>query len=220
MTRLATLLLVVVACRGPSTDARPSSADSVRASATRAAYARGTLLVSADSTMRFAACGTTVERPVADTPASRLREAVNAVNGSLRDSLFVEFLADTLDERVVVRETLFATSLAEGPHCDRPREPFEWVAHGVEPFWRVTFDGTQLVLERPEPPRELVFDAQPADVRGALTTVAGTRSLGKVHSLKVGLLRESCRDGMSDAWFPFRAEVRVGDVALAGCARR
>jgi uncharacterized membrane protein len=212
------LLLAVLACGRQPSSATPAAANTSARSAP--VYARGTLLVNADSSMRFAACGTTTERRLTATPASRLKEAMIAVNGAVRDSLFVEIMADTLGDSVVVQEALFATLLAEGSQCDRPRLPFEWVALGVEPFWRITVDGSELVLERPEPPRELVFDAKPADVRGALTTIMATRSLGKVHVLKLGILREGCRDGMSDAWYPFRAEVRLGETALAGCARR
>jgi len=206
----------LAACGGPA--ATPSPPAQVEAAAP--ARLRGTLLAGADSTLLFVACGTVTERVVLAPPRSQLLVAVSAVNGAVRDSLFVEFSADTIGDVITARETLFATSLSEGTRCDRPREPFEVVAMGNEPFWRVTFDGTQLVLERPEPPRELVFDAAPADSRGALTTIIGRRTLGKVHELKLGLLRESCSDGMNDAWYPYRAEVRVGDLALHGCARR
>jgi uncharacterized membrane protein len=184
------------------------------------AYQRGALFVRDDTTMTFVACGTLPERAITNSPRSQLAEALAAVNGAVRDSAFVEFLADTSRGALHVREVLFATSLAEGGRCDRPRLPFEWVALGVEPFWRVTFDGTQLVLERPDPPREIVFDLASSDTRGALTTIVGTRTIDKVRELKLGILREPCRDGMSDAWYPFRAEVRVGDRAYAGCARR
>lgn len=215
-TAAAALVLAFVACGAPSATKSPS----VQGDASSPARLRGTLLAGADSTLRFVACGTVTERAVLAPPSSQLLLAVTAVNGAVRDSLFVEFTADTASDAITARETLFATSLAEGTRCDRPREPFEVVATGNEPFWRVTFDGTQLVLERPEPPREMVFDAGPADMRGALTTIIGRRTLGKVHELKLGLLRESCSDGMSDAWYPYRAEVRVGDLALHGCARR
>jgi uncharacterized membrane protein len=183
-------------------------------------YQRGALFVRDDTTLTFVACGTVAERRVTLSPRSQLRDALAAVNGAVRDSAFVEFHADTTRGALHVRETLFATTLAESGRCDQPRAPFEWVAVGVEPFWRVTFDGAQLVLERPDPPRELVFEAATSDTRGALTTIVGTRTLDKVKELKLGILHEPCRDGMSDAWYPFRAEVRVGDRAYAGCARR
>jgi len=214
----ASLVLVAVACGGPA--ATPSPPAQAEALAPAPARLRGTLLAGADSTLVFVACGTTTERPVLAPPSSQLLLAVAAVNGEVRDSLFVELTADTTGGALTAVETLYATSLSEGTRCDRPREPFDVVAIGNEPFWRVTFDGTQLVLERPEPPREMVFDADPAETRGALTTIIGRRALGKVHELKLGLLRESCSDGMSDAWYPYRAEVRVGDLALHGCARR
>jgi uncharacterized membrane protein len=212
----ASLVFALIACGGPSATPSPP-AQGAAAAPTRL---RGALLVGADSTLVFVACGTITERAVSAPPSSQLLVAVTAVNGAVRDSLFVEFMADTANGAITAREALFATSLAEGPLCDRPREPFEVVAVGNEPFWRVTFDGTQLVLERPEPPREMVFDAEPADTRGALTTIIGRRTLGRVHELKLGLLHESCSDGMSGAWYPYRAEVRVGDLALHGCARR
>lgn len=212
----ASLVLAFVACGGPSATPSPPA----QAPAATPARLRGTLLAGADSALLFVACGTVTERAVSASPSSQLRLAVTAVNGAVRDSLFVEFTADTTGDSITVRETLFATSLAEGTRCDRPREPFEVVAVGNEPFWRVTFDGAQLVLERPEPPREMVFDAEPADTRGTLTTIIGRRTLGTVHELKLGLLHENCSDGMSGAWYPYRAEVRVGDLALHGCARR
>ncbi|MHB0961753.1 MAG: COG3650 family protein [Gemmatimonadaceae bacterium] len=212
----ASLVLVAVACGRPAATPSPPA----QAAAPAPARLRGTLLAGADSTLLFVACGTTTERPVVAPPSSQLLLAVAAVNGGVRDSLFAEFTADTTGGVIRAVETLFATSLAEGTRCDRPREPFDVVAIGNEPFWRVTFDGTQLVLERPEPPREMVFDTDPAETRGTLTTIIGRRALGKVHELKLGLLRESCSDGMSDAWYPYRAEVRVGDLALHGCARR
>jgi uncharacterized membrane protein len=142
------------------------------------------------------------------------------VNGDCRDSLYVDVIADTSGGALTVRETLFAESMTGGSRCDRPHRDFDVEATGNEPFWHVTLDSAQLVLERPEPPRELVFDASPGETRGALTTIHAHRSLGVVHDLTLGLLREPCRDGMSDAWYPYRAEVRFGDVALHGCARR
>ena len=213
---VASLIVAAVACGRPAATPSPPA----QAEAAAPARLRGTLLAGADSALLFVACGTTTERAVVAPPSSQLLLAVAAVNGGVRDSLFVEFTADTTGGAITAVETLFAASLAEGTRCDRPREPFDVVAIGNEPFWRVTFDGTQLVLERPEPPREMVFDADPAETRGTLTTIIGRRALGKVHELKLGLLRESCSDGMSDAWYPYRAEVRVGDLALHGCARR
>ena len=179
----------------------------------------GTLLVR-DTSLLFVACGTSAERPLAAPPSSQVRTALVAVVGGERDSMFVELVVDTAGGALTARETLFATSLADGSRCDRPRARFDVEALGTEPFWRITIDSTLLVLERPQPPLELAFDAAPAETRGALTTIMAHRVLGTVHDLKLGLLREPCRDGMSDSWFPYRAEVRFGDLALHGCARR
>lgn len=197
---------------------------------------RGTLLAT-DSTMVFFACGTTGERPVRASKASQLRDALAAVSSVVRpsldsaavaagtpspslDSMYVEFLGDTTGGVLTVTETLFATVLREGSRCDQARPLFAVEALGTEPYWRVTLDSNLLVLERPEPPRELVFDAAAPVTRGTLTTYQAHRALGKVHELTFGLLREPCRDGMSDSWYPYRAEVRFGDVALHGCARK
>lgn len=210
------LSVLAAGCDGRSSSAVPAA----QPAAVGPVRLRGTLLVRADSTLAFVGCGTTTERAVVAPPASQLAIAIAAVNGALRDSAWVEFTADTVRGTLTARETLFATTLLEGSRCDRSRPLAEWEAIGVEPFWHVTVDSTQLVLERPEPPRELVFDARAPQTRGALTTIIATRALGTVHELKLGLLREACRDGMSDAWYPFRAEVRMGEVALHGCARR
>ena len=222
MRRVAVALATAVAACGvcDACDARPSTPPPAQDAAVMPPRMRGTLLVRDDSTLRFVACGTVTERALIAPPASQLRTAIAAVNGAVRDSLFVEFIADSARGPFTVRETLFATSVAGGSRCDRPPVPFEIVATGNEPFWRVTFDGTQLMLERPEPPRELVFDADPAIARGNLTTILGRRSLGGMHHLTLGVLRESCRDGMSDSWYPYRAEVRADGIALHGCARR
>ncbi len=213
------VLLAVAACGGRPSRPAPPAQDAASASVVRP-HLRGTLLVRGDSDLAFVACGTTAERPLAAPAASRLRSAITAVNGAVRDSLWVEFTADTTRPTIAVDETLFAAQLGETSRCDRPAPSFDVIATGNEPFWRVTFDGTQLVLERPDPPRELVFDIDSSSVRGTLTLLIGRRALGKVHELKLGLLREDCRDGMSDAWYPYRAEVRVADLALHGCARR
>jgi len=218
--RLA-LLVAVAACGDrPDRPVPPAQAAASADDTSAPPRLRGTLLVRGDSDMVFVACGTVTERPLVALPASQLPAAVVAVNGTLRDSLWVEFAADTAHGVLTAVEAMFAAPLREGSRCDQPVAPFDIIATGNEPFWRVTFDGSQLVLERPEPPRELVFDADTAAARGALTTIIGRRALGKVHELKLGLLREICRDGMSDAWYPYRAEVRVGNLALHGCARR
>jgi uncharacterized membrane protein len=212
----AVLTVALAACGGRS----PAPSPPAQGEAAAPVALRGTLLVRGDSSLAFVACGTTLERTLTAPAASQLTEAVAAVNGGVRDSLFAEFTADTAGGVIVARETRFAAPLAAESHCDHARGPFDWEALGTEPFWRVTLDSAQLVLERPEPPRELVFDASPSETRGALTTIIARRTLGALHELKLGLLREPCHDGVSNAWYPYRAEVRVGDTALHGCARR
>ena len=105
----ASLVLALVACGGPSATPSPP----VQAEAAAPARLRGTMLAGADSTLVFVACGTVTERAVAAPPSSQLLQAVAAVNGAVRDSLFVEFTADTTGGAITARETLFATSLRQ-----------------------------------------------------------------------------------------------------------
>lgn len=212
---VALLLVVAAACGKKPAPPVPAGAGGVSGPVRM----RGTLLAR-DSSLLLVACGTAVERAVMTLPAAQLRDALVSVAGADGDSMYVEFIADTTGERLVVRETLFASSLAEGSGCDRPRYPYDFEALGTEPFWHVTLDSAQLVLERPERPLELAFVADAPVTRGALTTITAHRNEGTVRDLKLSLLREACRDGMSDSWYPLRAEVRLGAVAMRGCARR
>jgi uncharacterized membrane protein len=207
--------LVLAACGGATKTPRADTAQ-----ATTPVMLRGTLLARDSVTLVFVACGTTAERPVELRRFSQVTEALVAVNGAVRDSIYLELEADTAGGRVRARDARFATNFAEGARCDRPPPYFSIEATGNEPFWRVTLDGTQLVLERPEAPLEMAFVADTPVVRGGLTTILAHRDEGRVRDLQLGLLRTACRDGMSDAWYPYRAEVRFGASALHGCARR
>lgn len=211
---LTAAVMLAMAC---SPDQRAMPGNSVAAPS--AVLVRGTLLAR-KSSMVLVACGTTTERALSALPASRLAEALDAVTGGANDSMYVEAMADTAGGRVLVQETKFGTSLAEGARCDSPRRLLDVDALGTEPFWHVSVDGSQLVLERPEGPLELAFVADTPVTQGALTTITAHRDEGRVRDLSLGLLRSSCRDGMSDSWYPYRAEVRFGTTALHGCARR
>ncbi|MHB1312195.1 MAG: COG3650 family protein [Gemmatimonadaceae bacterium] len=207
--------LATAACGGAP---KAPAADTATAAAPVAL--RGTLLARDSVTLVFVACGTTAERPLELRRFSQVIEALVTVNGAVRDSIYLELHADTAGGRLRAREARFATSFAEGSRCDRPRPYFDIEATGNEPFWHVTLDGTQLVLERGEAPHEIAFVADTPVVRGGLTTILAHRDEGRARDLQLGLLRTTCRDGMSDAWYPYRAEVRFGTMALHGCARR
>ncbi len=217
---MKTAAVFALAACAAACDRKPPLPVPAATAASAFARLRGTLLVRGDSALVFVACGTTAERPLRVSAASQVATAVTAVNGALRDSVWLEFVGDTTAPVIVAREALYAAPFGEGSRCDAPAPSFDVEATGNEPFWHVTLDSTQLVFERPEPPRELVFDALPPETRGTLTTIRAHRALGRVHDLTLGLLREACRDGMSDAWYPYRAELRVADLALHGCARR
>ena len=212
---VALALMVAAACAGKP--ATPVPVDSAQVAGP--VRMRGTLLAR-DSSLLLVACGTTVERPVRALPTSQLTDALMLVTAGRRDSMFVEFIADTAGGTLVAREALFASALSDGSRCDQPRGVFEIEALGTEPYWHVTLDGTELVLERPEGPLEMVFVTDTPVTRGTLTTIKAHRHEGRVRDLTFGLLRTDCRDGMSDSWYPWRAEVRFGATALHGCARR
>lgn len=212
--------LAVLAACGGSTDKAP--ADTARAP--RPVALRGTLLARDSISLVFIACGTTDERPLELRPFSRVMEAMVTVNGSVRDSIFLEVDADTTDGHLRAREARFAARFterqAEWSYCDRPRPTFALEATGTEPYWHVTLDSTLLVLERAEAPLELAFVADTPVVRGERATIVAHRDAGREHTLQLDLRRTACRDTMSGAWYPFRADVQFGETMLRGCARR
>lgn len=221
---LAVTLAALLAC-GRGEPPRAATAEPVPG-----AFLRGTLLARDSATLVFVACGTTRERTVVEGRFSALRAALTAVAGGVRDSAYVEVEADTADGRVTVRDTRFATSYAEGTRCDRPGSMHEWEAWGNEPFWHITVDGRDLMLERSEAPLETSFVVDSTSVNAGLTTMHASRDVPNARpewrgplperAIIFSALRADCRDGMSDAWYPYRVEIRYGKTALHGCARR
>ncbi len=212
---LMAAISAIAACGG---SASPPPPDTARAASP--VVLAGTLLARDSVTLVFVACGTTAERPLEVRRGSQVVEALVSLTGAVRDSIWLEMEVDTLGGRLRAREARFAASFTEGSRCDRPRPRFAFEAFGHEPFWHATVDGSLLVLERPEAPLEIAFVADTPVVRGALTTILARRTEGRARELQLGLFRDACRDGMSDAWYPYRAEVRFGRDALHGCARR
>jgi len=212
--------LAMLAACGGSADKPPA----VSVQGSRPAALRGTLLAPDSTTLVFVACGTTDERPLELRPYSRVMEALVTLNGSVRDSIFLEVDADTTGGRIRAREARFAARFTERPadwsYCDRPRPAFAVEAVGTDPFWRVTLDSTLLVLERADAPLEVAFVADTPVVRGDVATVMAHGEGGREQTLQLDLRRTACRDTMSGSWYPLRADVQVGKSVLHGCARR
>ena len=88
-------------------------------------------------------------------------------------------------------------------------------ALGTEPFWSVELTGTEMVYTTPEPPERRAPQPDPV-VQGTTATWETETTDGS--PLTVTLVATECSDGMSDRIYPLTALVRVGALALNGCA--
>lgn len=88
-------------------------------------------------------------------------------------------------------------------------------ALGTEPFWSVELTGTELVYTTPEPPEQRAPQPNPV-VQG--TTATWDAETADGTALSVTLVATECSDGMSDRTYPLTAMVKVGELALTGCA--
>ena len=86
-------------------------------------------------------------------------------------------------------------------------------AIGTEPFWNLQVKGTTLVLTRPDEPALTATGAVLAASSGKATWTAEKATPPVVATLEAG----TCSDGMSDRVYPYKAEVKVGDLVLKGC---
>ncbi|MDB5468766.1 MAG: hypothetical protein JWR84_326 [Caulobacter sp.] len=96
-----------------------------------------------------------------------------------------------------------------------PAAPFraDFAFVGAEPFWHLDVKGTTLVLTRPDEPAVTATNAGLAASSGKAiwTAQAGTTTV--IATLEAG----TCSDGMSDRVYPYKAEVKLGDLLLKGC---
>lgn len=81
---------------------------------------------------------------------------------------------------------------------------------GTEPFWAITVDDTDVLLERP--------DAAPRHFTPSGFHVIGNRAELRSTTLSIVLTPGPCSDGMSDRQYPLTAEVRLDTDVLKGCA--
>jgi uncharacterized membrane protein len=88
-------------------------------------------------------------------------------------------------------------------------------AHGNEPFWSLSLDGTHLKLTRPDHP-DLVAEAPGAAIQSGRATWIAQAADGQ--QLTVTFYVSDCSDGMSDRTYPMTAEVVLLNEALRGCA--
>ena len=88
-------------------------------------------------------------------------------------------------------------------------------ALGTEPFWSVELTGTEMVYTTPEPLEQRAPQPNPV-VQGTTATYAAETADGT--ALNVTLVATECSDGMSDRIYPLTAMVKIGDLALTGCA--
>lgn len=81
---------------------------------------------------------------------------------------------------------------------------------GTEPFWAITTDDNDVLLERP--------DAAARHFTPAGFHLAGNQAELRSTTLSIVLTPGPCSDGMSDRKYPLTAEVRLDDAVLKGCA--
>jgi uncharacterized membrane protein len=88
-------------------------------------------------------------------------------------------------------------------------------ALGTEPFWSLELTGTEMVYTAPEPPGQRAPQPNPV-VQGTTATWEAETADGT--ALSVTLIATECSDGMSDRTYPLTAMVKIGELALTGCA--
>ena len=88
-------------------------------------------------------------------------------------------------------------------------------ALGTEPFWSVELTGTEMIYTTPMPPEQRAPQPNPV-VQGTTATWEAKTADGT--ALTVTLVATECSDGMSDRTYPLTAMVKIGDLALTGCA--
>lgn len=88
-------------------------------------------------------------------------------------------------------------------------------ARGTEPFWSVEVQNGQLKYTSPEYLDGAAFPANTTRLQ------PGWRFAGALAGKRAVLTIElsTCRDGMSDTVYPYKASFIWGDVARQGCAR-
>lgn len=104
----------------------------------------------------------------------------------------------------------------EGGGCDRLPGAGDVNARGNEPFWHLRVDGDSAVVSTPELPDGAWYGqggwTRPDSATWDYQAVAGEDTV----RLRLDAVR--CLDGMSGAWFPFRARMAWRGQQYDGCA--
>jgi len=96
---------------------------------------------------------------------------------------------------------------------------FEYSCRGTEPsFWLIEIYKDSIVYLRAGLPK-ILYPYQKARIQGDSTCfTTKTRLYGKESKLSIIVLPDSCRDGRSDAVYPFTAIIERDGETLHGCA--
>jgi uncharacterized membrane protein len=173
--------------------------------------ATGDLLL-ADDELAFRACDADEPLRVEDHTGRDLRRVIEDLgygSGTVRVHLVLDG-ARVTELRVAVPES--------GVPCAELLPAGEVQARGNEPFWNVTVNGAEARWRSPEELDGEAFDEgswrQDDD---AWRYEARRDHADGVEYLVVVLREEPCRDSMSGAHYPFRAEAERGGDRFEGC---
>ena len=93
--------------------------------------------------------------------------------------------------------------------------PGRFTALGTEPFWAAAVDGDSLRYRTPE---DQAGQQIAVTRRAAGESVVVTGTLGEAP-LRLAVTAGPCSDGMSDAIYPYMAELTIAGRSATGCAR-
>lgn len=88
-------------------------------------------------------------------------------------------------------------------------------AHGNEPFWNVTIDGTGVRFTSPEDSAGVTFPSVEPTVSGDTLRWASQSDKGRIV---VVIWPDSCSDGMSDQIYTRASAVKLNETSYQGCA--
>ena len=199
------LVLFLVGCETEPVEPPPPPPAEFAVAPSTAGY-----LMRMEGRLTFLPCG---EGPdaigVVDTPDGQAAAVVAELGGGDRPiPVLVRMRGDTVE---VVRH-----AEPEGGGCDDLLPAGDLVARGNEPFWSVSIDGDSAVVRTPDLPAGAGYHARSWQ-SGAEGAWRFTASAG-ADTLRLWLDADRCRDGMSGAWFPYRATVEWRRERLTGCA--
>ena len=163
--------------------------------------------------LRLQPCGGGRQMEVEDAGTLNLRQDAEQLLGDGAGRLFADLGGADLGNRL--RATRLYRLQAEGQGCQE--DNFARLiarASGNEPFWSVSISAKGLVLQRPgEEPLALPYlEEQLPEGRLYFSSEADGQRLS------LWLAPQRCQDDMSGALRHLRAELRLNDQRLTGCA--